>query len=426
MILEEKQILERQRLAWIVLLVSFSITALLCISTPFFVSATLQNSTRLLNVLVQANQGTVGIDDQSGGRRAAIVGGAGQMMAPGERVLTGNTATALINFMRPENEAPVAAAFQIFSNTDMQLLAAKTPRFGISKNGRLIQAHLDNGRVRISLPEDEERPTAVQLETPQGALLIEEPGQYNVVVTNEEMQVTVQEGRANIVAAGQSMLIQAGERAKILNGSTPLGPLGTERNLILNGDFSRETEQWIINPWIVDRAAQPEGQVRVLNQGGKSRLNIARLGIGQAEVSLRQSINQDVTELDSLRLLLTFRILNQELGVCGEKGSECPLFIRINYVDEDGVSRTWQQGFYATGEVDAKLTPDSCITCPMIQDLHIPVPLQQDYFYEVKDFRQTLALHGRLPPRFIESILLVSSGHTFEIEIVDIALLAED
>ncbi|MCP4359151.1 MAG: hypothetical protein GY796_14140 [Chloroflexi bacterium] len=426
MILEEKQILERQRLAWIVLLVSFSITVLICISTPFFVSATLQSSTRLLNVLVQANQGTVGIDDQSGGRRAAIVGGAGQLMTPDEHVLTGNTATALINFMLPENEGQVTAAFQIFSNTDIQLLEAETPRFGLSKNGRFIQARLDNGRVRISLPEDEERPMTVQLETPQGNLLIEEPGQYNVVVTNEEVQVTVQEGRANIAAAGQSMLIQAGERAKIPNGSTPLGPLGTERNLILNGDFSRETEQWIINPWIVDQAAQPEGQVRVLNQGGKSRLNIVRQGVGQAEVSLRQSINQDVTELDSLRLLLTFRVINQDLGVCGVKGSECPLFIRINYVDEEDASRTWQQGFYATGEVDASLTPDTCTTCPMIQDLHVPVPLQQDYFYEIEDFRQTLALHGRLPPRFIESILLISSGHTFEIEIGDIALLAED
>ncbi|MCL4265726.1 MAG: hypothetical protein KJ069_21110 [Anaerolineae bacterium] len=425
MMIDEKLSLERQRTAWTVLIVSFTVFTLVCISTPVLTNAMLQNSTRPLDVWVQANQGTVGIDDEAGGRRAVIVGDAGQSMAAGEHVLTGNTATALVSVRPPESDQ-LLASFQIYSITNFELLEAETPRFGVSSHGRTLMARLDKGRVRVNLIGAETRPLAVRLETPQGELVLTEPGQYAVVVTAEDTQVTVQAGRADILAAGRTLVASAGSRARIPTGSPPEGPLGTERNLITNGDFGRSREQWILNPWIVERAAQPEGLVRTLDVGGDPRLNITRQGVGHAEVSLRQVINQDVSELTSLRLLLTFRILSETLGVCGVKGSECPLFVRVNYVDEAGGSSTWQQGFFATGEVDPNLTPDSCTTCAMVQGPHIRVPMQQDYFFEINDFRQELARHGRLPPRFIESVTLVFSGHGFEVEVDDIALLAEE
>ncbi len=425
MILDEKSSLERQRTAWTVLIISFVIFTLICISTPVLINAYLQNATRPLGVLVQANQGTVGIDDEAGGRRATIVGDAGQSVTAGEHVLTGNTATALVSVRPPESEQ-LLASIQVYSNTDFHLLEAETPRFAVSNHGRTFTTRLDNGRVRLNVNQDETRPFVVRLITPQGELALAQPGQYAVVVTPEDTQVTVQAGRADIEADGRRLALQSGARARIPTGAPPEGPLGTERNLIANGDFSRSREQWILNPWIVELAAQPEGLVRTLDVGGDPRLNITRQGTGHAEVSLRQAINQDVSELASLRLLLTFRILNETLGVCGVKGSECPLFVRVNYVDEAGASNTWQQGFFASGDVDPNLTPDSCTTCAMVQGPHIRVPIQQDYFFEIVDFREELARHGRLPPRFIESISLVFSGHGFEVEVDDIALLAEE
>jgi hypothetical protein len=425
MILDEKLSVERQRTAWTILIVSFSVFALICVSTPFLANAFLQNSTQPLDVLVQANQGTVGIDDEAGGRRAVIVGDAGQTMAASEHVLTGSNATALISVRPPESDQTLAT-FQVYSNTDFHLLEANTPRFQVSSHDHAITVRMDDGRLRLNLNEDLTRPFSVQLLTPQGEVLITEPGQYAILVTPEDTQVTVQVGQADILAAGEVLSLQPETRGRIPTGSAPVGPLGTERNLIVNGDFSRSREQWILNPWIVDLAAQPEGQVRTLDVGGEPRLNIVRQGVGHAEVSLRQVINQDVSELTSLRLLLTFRILNETLGVCGVKGSECPLFVRINYVDENGGSNTWHQGFYATGEPDPNLTPDICTTCAMVQGPHIRVPMQQDYFFEIADFREELARHGRLPPRSIESITLVFSGHGFEVEVADIALLAEE
>jgi hypothetical protein len=296
----------------------------------------------------------------------------------------------------------------------------------VSNHENSIAVRLENGRVRIDVPEIEERPSIIFVETPQGNVTIDEPGKYAINVTNENTQVTVREGTALIEADGESLELPPEARARSPTGLAPEGPLGTERNLVSNADFSRNISEWILNPWIVDLAAQPEGQVRVLETGGEDRLNVTRQGSGQAEVSIRQAVNEDVSELSSLRFLLNFKVLNQSLGVCGVKGSECPLFLRINYVDEGGSSNTWQQGFYAFGEVDASLTPDSCITCAMVQRPHLQIPLQQDYFYEIEDFRDELARQGRLPPRFIESISLVFSGHTFEVEVGDVALLAEE
>lgn len=423
--LDEKRSLERQRLAWGVLVVSFGVFVIICISIPFIVNASVQNSTRLLAAFVQANQGTIAIDDLAGGRRAVIAGDQGQIMNPGEHVLTGNTDTALVTLAPPESQE-VVAAFQVYSNTDFELVEATTPRFELSNHERRVAVRLDNGRLRITMPETEERPATILVTTPQGNVFIDVPGNYAVVVTTEDTQLTVREGVAQIEGSGQTLALQSGARARIPTGSAPVGPLGTERNLVANGNFTNGTHEWITNPWIVDMAAQPEGQIRPLTIGGEPRLNIARAGVGHAEVSIRQAINQDVSELSSLRFLLAFRILQSSLGVCGVKGSECPIFVRINYVDEGGASNTWQQGFYATGVVDENETPDSCITCAMVQGPHIRVPLQQNYFYEINDFREELALHGRLPPRYVESISLVFSGHSFEVEVSDLALLAEE
>ena len=96
---------------------------------------------------------------------------------------------------------------------------------------------------------------------------------------------------------------------------------------------------------------------------------------------MRQVIDQDVADYQALRLQLTFRILSQSLGVCGVQGSECPLFLRINYTDENGIRRTWQHGFYATGEISPN-TPDACISCAVIQDTHDLVPLNVVHFDE--------------------------------------------
>lgn len=424
--LEEKSKIERSRLAWLVLLGSFFICVVITIAVPIGANSVLQNLTESLTIFVQANQGVVGLDDTTGDRTALLAGESGVYIESGERVLTGDTATALIA-VNPPDKDQLLARLQIYSNTDITLLEAATPRFPVSDKNHALRLKLDNGRLRLTVPQFGERPSQIMITTPQSNISIQSSGQYAIIVNNEETQVTVQAGEVMVTAVDEdaSLHLIDNQRGVVPTGSGPVGPLETERNLIANGDFSQALNRWTIFPWNVERADQPAGQVRVLDAGDEPRLNISRQGIGHADVLLRQAINQDVAEIDSLRLLVTFRILNQSLEVCGIEGSECPFFVRVNYVDGNGFSNTWQQGFFAVGEPIPGVQPDGCIRCAMVQDTHQKVTLGQEYFYDV-DFGEIIARQGRIPPRFIESIILVSSGHSFEVEVVDIALLADE
>ncbi|MEZ4517560.1 MAG: hypothetical protein R3C44_12260 [Chloroflexota bacterium] len=215
-----------------------------------------------------------------------------------------------------------------------------------------------------------------------------------------------------------------GQRAEVPTGGSPVGPLDPTRNLIRNGDFGDGLNDWSLFAWQVELEDEPKGTTEVVNEAGNPALRFARQGVGHADVRVTQSINTDVSDLGDLRLLLTLRVVDQSLGVCGVQGSECPLFVVVNYVDESGVSRVWQHGFYANGVVDDNLTPGFCVSCAVVQQAHERVPAGQLYFYEV-DLNDELARQGFLPPRYIESISLVGSGHSFISEVTDVSLIVE-
>lgn len=417
------QTLGRQRLAWAILISSFFICVVISVAIPITINAIIQNATQDLLTAIQANQGTVGIDDESGLRRAVIAGDTAEIVEPNASILTDSTATAIMMLSTPVDET-LLARLNIGSNTTLRLNQATTPRFGWSDDEQVIYLDLDSGRVRLTLLDSETRPTAMQLTTPQGKIVIREPGQYSIVVTNEATQVAVNEGTLGVSANDSTLILSSRERAEIPTGAAPQGPLDPERSLVQNGDFSQGFDHWSEYTWKVELADQPSGKTEINDIDGEPILHFERVGIGHADARILQSINQDIIDYESLRLLLTLRVLEQSLGVCGVQGSECPLFVRIDYVDENGVNQIWQHGFYASGVVDDNTTPGACVSCAVIQSNHEQVPQGQDYFYEV-DLREELAHQGALPPRSIESISLIASGHSFATEVIDVALVVE-
>jgi hypothetical protein len=262
--------------------------------------------------------------------------------------------------------------------------------------------------------------------TPQdGSINVNEPGRYTFEVNDDTTQVTVQNtGAASVEAQGEILMLGPGQRAEISADLPPQGPFNPARDLIRNGDFSEALDNWALFSWRVELPDQPEGETSIQSNDGDPMLHYAREGVGHADVRVTQSVNQDVSGFDSLRLSATLRVVDQSLDVCGVQGSECPLMIIVNYIDDNGVSQVWQHGFYANGTVDDNLTPGGCISCAVIQRPHDRVPLGQLYFYEV-DLIQELASQGALPPRFIESVTLVGSGHSFVTDVSDVSLIVE-
>ena len=428
--LSNHTIRRRSRLAWLVLVSSFFACLLLVITFPLAINRFVQTSTEQLDVLVQANQGTVRIDSVSGVSGALIPGDSGVLVGNNSTVVTGNTETAVWVISQPnsESEEDRLMRLQVFSNTIVRLVEANTPRFSLSNSANDVEIRLESGRLRLTIGEGE-RPLLLILNTPQSNVEISDPGQYSIVVTSEATEVTVEEGNAVVSAAHidagiqEVMTLTTNTRARVPTGSGPIGREGTDRNLIQNGSFVDGQEMWNFYTWNVDLEDQPPGITAIDAPNGEPRLQVLRDGVGHADFRIRQNIMQDVTALQELRLAITFRLNGQTLGVCGVVGSECPLFIRINYLDELGISQVWQHGFYGVGEPDPANTPDACINCAGIQSPHEFVPLGQDYFYEI-DFPTELALRGALPPRYIESIELVNSGHSFNVELFDVSFLA--
>ncbi len=414
----------RERLAWIILFGSFFACLIVSVSAPLALNAYVQNATRPLVAQVQANQGTVGIDAASGQRRAVLAGEPAQPVDSEATILTDTTASALVTVQPPDN-GDTLATMQIASNTTVHFGEATAPRFGLSGQPYQMAMDLQSGRIRLDVPSGQTRPVAIDLTTPQSQVAIREPGRYTVDVTNDATQVTVQErGIAAINANEEELLLVPGQRAEVPTGSGPIGPLSPARNLIENGDFGDGLDRWSLFAWQVEREDQPKGTTEVVADSGNPSLRFAREGIGHADVRVTQSVNADVSDLGDLRLLLTLRVIDQSLGVCGVQGSECPLFVIVNYVDESGVSRVWQHGFFAEGTVDDNLTPGACVSCAVVQQAHERVPLGQLYFYEV-NLNDELARQGFLPPRYIESISLVGSGHSFVSEVADVSLIVE-
>lgn len=415
---------QRQRLAWVVLFGGFAVFLSLAIATPLLVRFYLQNSTNLLTILAQSNQGTLTIDNISSPPRAAIPGEAPQTVVTQETVLTDIAASGLLLVYKPRSE-DVLTRLQLYSGTTVQITDAKTPRFSLSNNPHIFQFELISGRVRLVVAESRERPFQVTVNTPHSAISILEPGEYSIFVNNDITQLTVQQGSAQAQAQGETLTLVSGQRGEVAAESVPTGPFSPERDLVVNGSFAERWSRWTRLSWNVERANQPEGQMEIAEILGENGLQIIRFGEGHADVGMRQVINQDVTDVESLLVEVDLRILDQSLGVCGTVGSECPIFLRIEYDDINGNPQVWQQGFYARGQIGADGPPDVCVSCPPPRFEHVQAPLGQLFFYRT-DIISELQRMGFSPPRRIKNLSLIASGHSFAVEILDISLLVNE
>jgi hypothetical protein len=413
----------RVRLAWLLLLGSFLACLGISISIPLLVGQYIQGSTRTLTLEVQANQGTVGLLIGDNETDALFAGEPAQNLSINGSILTNATDQALLLVSTPDGDQLIARA-QVYGNTRVVVDWATAPRFSSSSANHKLGIILEGGRLLLSIPRLDDIPLDVEVEFPQGISKISEPGMYSILASNAETQIAVLQGEAEIVTDQEQLTLSLDQRVVIPSDSELVGPLDSERNLLRNGDFGSGFEEWVVLSPNIEIDDQPTVEVKIASTEGEPALSFRRLGIGHADSGIRQIVDQDVTDYDDLRLSLSMRVKEQSLGVCGQQGSECPLMVRIDYEDVNGVDQTWLQGFYAQGNT-AQTTPDVCISCPPPLNEHYRIPYRQLGFYESDNLLEKLGQLGILPQR-IKSITIIASGHTFDTEVVDIALLANE
>src|SRR5690606_7113817 len=115
-----------------------------------------------------------------------------------------------------------------------------------------------------------------------------------------------------------------GDGAGLRAHAAPAGPTDAPRNLIRNGDFNDGITGWDAAVWFIQRGDQNTGETTITDLGGEKILRFHRIGEGAARTEIWQTIDQDVSDMESLQFLVTLQITAQSLEVCGQVGSECP------------------------------------------------------------------------------------------------------
>jgi hypothetical protein len=142
--------------------------------------------------------------------------------------------------------------------------------------------------------------------------------------------------------------------------------------------------------------------------------------VGHIETGISQELDESVSDATSLFVTALLKVNQQSLPFCGADGTECPVMLRITYVDAQGGTHEWLQGFYSL--VGGGYT-NVCAVCEG-NPTHIEVPQGAWYTYTSPNLIQELRERG-IEPATILNVDVYASGHSFFSEVDEVTLLLE-
>ncbi len=414
-----------ERRAWVVLWGAFLTFCLLLYFVPTGARWVLQNATSS-QFIALTRSNTVYVQRPG---RSSLEANLTDIPA-GSSIATESNAQASLTFVSPDKHETIVSV-DIYGDTQVSVSRAESPRFGdLSPHPHRIELNLTKGRIRVFTVADANRAVEVRIVSAPGTTtLIDERGvNASVEASFVQTTVTVREGQAEVMAQGQTLTLAQDQRAEVNLDAAPSGPLPVERNLIQDGDFAAELgtiwQPEIFQPVI---AAESPGVISKITLAGRPAVNFARVGDNWGQVGLVQEINQDVRDFTSLRLQLDVFISLQKLNKCGVYGTECPVMVKLKYIDLNGTEREWLQGFYY-GRVDTPAAPPGltfCATCSPRYSDHLLVEQDQWQTYFSPNLLE-LWRSNNAAAAVIKSITLYASGHSFDSNIAQAQLLVSD
>ena len=416
----------REALGWTFLISGFVTLLLILIAAAFSVNYALQNGRSSLTTILIAQQGSVLINDASGVQRALSAADPPEELPETAQLLTDLLVSGEITVYPREDDGLPIAQMQLYSNANLKFENVDTPRFGVSDQPHRLEMALTAGRLRLIVPsfgkqQIDARPLHTFIHTPHGDIFINQPGQYTITVDEDRTQTAVLNGTASITQADETIPLNADEIGEM---GVRFARLTIQSDMVQAADFDNDwanpANPWAVGSWNVERAGQPPGSIKVVQSDIESVLQIVRNGVGHADISVAQVIEQDVAT-ESLWLQLDLRVIYHDLDVCGFQGSECPLFVQIAYEDADGNANEWRQGFYGHG-IGSPSAPYICYNCGGAQNGHVPVAMETWFLYDI-DLLAALARQGAPAPARITGVTLAASGHSFAVEVESLHLL---
>jgi hypothetical protein len=403
-----------ERLAWTVLLISLFICVGLAVSVPLAVGSIVNDSSETAANTLDVQRGTALVRLPGSGEAIGVTTSR-ENLPEGTTIRADPNTQALLTIRSP-HDGSILETVQIYGSTDLEIAHIRSPRFQMSTRPHQIDLLTDIGRVRVNIVGGSERPLESALTTPQARTTLQE-GSYAFEVSNDETQVTVRDGLALISAQNATQELGPQQRTVVKLNGPPSGILSPERNLIINGNFRLPLD----GTWEVyndlQNPREREGTVTIQTVAGQRSAVFERQGDFHAETGIRQTINKDVRDLTSLRLHFVVRVFDQDVPVCGQAGSECPMMVRLDYKDQDGTDRSFLQGFYT--RPDSSGANPTYNTTSGTRKEHQRISPNVGFTFDSDNLMETLK------PSQITAITFYASGHSYRSSVAEIELLGE-
>ncbi len=403
-----------EQLAWTVLLISLFMCIGLAVSVPLAVGSIVNDSSDTAAITLDVQQGTA-LVTRTGSAEPIGVTTSLSNVPEGSSIRADENTQALLT-IRSLRDNSILETVQIYGSTDVGLVRARVPRFEMSTRPHQIDLLTNIGRVRVNVAGGDPRPLEATVTTPQARTDLQE-GSYAFEVSNDETQVTVREGLAQVSAQGGTQDLSPQQRTVVKLNAPPSGVLSPERNLVINGNFRLPLNgTWDTYNDLQNELEEP-GTVTIQTEGGQHSAVFERQGDYHAETGMRQTIDKDVRDQTSLRLHFVVSVFDQDVPVCGQAGSECPMMVRLDYKDQDGTDRSFLQGFY-TRQDPGGANPTYNTTSGRRNE-HRRIPPNVVYTYDSDNLMETLK------PTQITAITFYASGHSYHSAVAEVELLGE-
>jgi hypothetical protein len=344
-------------------------------------------------------------------------------LEPGVVVLTDSNSQASLTFVDPRSQ-DIIASLTLFPDSRVSIEEARSPRFGPNKSPYHILIHSAKGHVELLLLQIE-RKAEIEVTSPQALVQIKDEGLYIFKAAEQSTTIATRMGRATIIhhANGEQVLLNGPAQIIASREDNELLEQEPEISLVENPYFQEAFEQG----WSFYNDREPPGTASNAITAGRPVVVIDRsqgnwpdTSLGHGETGLVQFLNLDVSQYSYLELRTTFYVDEQSLSTCGVAGSECPMMVRMVYLDGEGTERVFIQGFYAAHQPELELP----LQCPTCRSPHQRINGHSWFTFESGNL-MTLFPDEQRPVELLQ-ISFYASGHAYKIYVSEVDLLAAE
>lgn len=401
------------RLAWAILLTSFSICVLLAVAVPLAIRWFVAHSPSDAPAALRVSAGTLLLLTAGSGDPIAVVDQ--RSVEPGTLIQSDQSSRGSLSFtLRDQGASPEVATVQIYPTAQLLLAESTHPRFGVSQDPRQIALEVRSGRVRINTAEVLPTGLSFSVTTPHAQIDLG-PGSFAVDVNNDQTQVVARVGQASVTAEGATVGIAEGTATTVATGASPTEPAAAADNLISNGNFEEPLgpPHWLVTSYPENDPSA--GQAEIIEDGGRNAVRFSRINQppNHTEVGITQVLDRDVLDYEMINLQLDVRLHWQSLPGAGEQSSEFPLMFRLDYEDVYGNHQFWTHGFYYR-DPPAQWVITGGEKIP--QDTWFP--------FESGNLSQRLQQQGLPPPARLNYLKLYASGHNYDSMAAEVSIVA--